>query len=74
MRKLLKNSLMKSIAQGPSLVIIAKSTLKFMVGVPKIILSILLAKNEVKQAEIVTTNFEFFINNKNKLNFKRYFL
>ena len=73
MRKLLKNSLMKSIAQGPSLVIIAKSTLKFMVGVPKIILSILLAKNEVKEAEIVRTTFNFFINDKNKLNIKRHF-
>ena len=61
---------MVSMTQGPTLVIMAKSTLKFMVGVPKIILSILLAKNEVKQAEIVTTNFEFFINNKNKLNIK----
>ena len=73
MGKLLKNSLMVSIAQGPSLVIMAKSTLKFMVRVPKIFLSILLAKNEVKQAEIVRTTFKFFINNKNKLNIKIYF-
>ena len=53
--------------------IMAKSTLKFMTWVPKIILSVLLAKNEVKQAEIVRTAFKFFINNKNKLNIKRYF-
>ena len=64
---------MVSIAQGPSLVNMAKSTLKFMVGVPKIILSILLAKNEVKQAEILRITFKFFINNKNKLNMKRFF-
>ena len=64
---------MVSIAQGPSLVIMAKSTLKFMIGVPKIILSILLAKNKVKQAEIERATFKFFINNKNKLNIKRYF-
>ena len=58
------------IAQGPSLVIIAMSTLKFMVRVPKIILSV----NEVKQAEIVRAAFKFFINDKNKLNIKVYFL
>ena len=62
------------IAQGPSLVIMAKSTLKFMTWVPKIILSVLLAKNEVKQAEIVRTAFKFFINNKYKFNIKVYFL
>ena len=64
---------MVSIAQGASLVIMAKSTLKFMVGVPKIILRILLAKKEVKQAEIVRTTFKFLINDENKLNLKRYF-
>jgi hypothetical protein len=51
----------RGIAQGPSLVIMAKSALKFIVRVPKIILIILLAKNKVKQAEIGRTTFRFFI-------------